>query len=593
MKNEILSEKNLWIIRILLICMALCTLFGGIALLFYTLREFIIVSAESFILRRQIDHEWWHIKLIREGCPFAIIISILFFYISSAKTFRMIVAFIRRIYYSIKKHIRHNQIKYVFLLIVLCLFLFIYVRFGINTMPVILCWILYKLGFVNWLSNVFGKKEVKNALIISGVSILFFIAVMLMFKLTMVDDYFWGSDQSRVLGDFTQVGANHYRTKVHPFYVLIWQSVYYLFCPILNKGTLGLRAVVCVFAGLNVGIFSLFISRLTKNNILNIIMCAIMTFSFPQISHGSQILEAYIFTQFSIMLVLLYFSVVFPKKEYNLPILLALSLFMCGNNIAYICIFAIFYIVLLLLTSDSLKTALRKILKFSAWFIGIFSVLLFMQWFLYGRSSPRDIIQMIKFIMEEEGAYISHATSWIEYAKDFFNVILFQHLPLSIGPVLQYGGVWAVLLLIPILCFKKITHKPLFLATIACGVFLFILHSFYGVRELELYSPVIMCVCVSILAFITQVLPHKVTIFLCCMLLAVMIFVNSVGTYSVHCINRYLFGSIDSAYYVEYETDVNKLKERISVYNGNYLFFFKILKNESSSCPDSKAEIHP
>ena len=577
MQKEFLSEEKYRVIRILLIIASLCALSLGIALLLVPIREFIIVLAETFIVRRSINHEFWHTRLVKYAIML-FIISGLFFCVYRGNTLEKIANIILK-NFEVKKLLAN---EYVSLLVVLCLFLFFYLRVNINIMPVIVCWIVCRLGFADWLSKTFGNKEAKTALIISGVSIIFFISVMMMFRLAIVMNWFFGSDSNRVFGDFTQVSANHYRVKVHPFYVLIWQSIYHLFCPLVNKTSLAIRIMVCVFAGLNIGVFSLFISRLAKSKVLNIIMCTIMAFSFPQILHGSQMLEAYIFTQFSIMLALLYFSFAFFKKEYNLPVLLALSLFISGNNIAYTCIFAIFYIVLLYHTSDSWKTAWNKILKFSVWFAVVFSVLLFIQWLFYGRSSPSNIYSMIKGILSEEGSYIAaHPISWMDYAKNFFGVILFQYLPLNIGAIFEYGWLWALLLLIPILCFKKITHKPLFLAVIASCLFLFVFHRFYGIYELPLYSPMIMCVYVSMFAFIIQILPKKITMPLYCMLLAVMICINAVGTYSLYSINQYIFGSADVTDWKEYEASINKLKERIADYKGNRFLFFKTLKTES------------
>jgi hypothetical protein len=204
---------------------------------------------------------------------------------------------------------------------------------------------------------------------------------------------------------------------------------------------------------------------------------------------------------------------------------------------------------------------------FSLWYIIIFSILLLTQTLFYGPTAPSNIFLMIRQILAEEGNYIStYPISYTQYAKNFFNVILFYHLPFNIGALFNNGWIWAPLLLIPVLGFRKITNKPLFIAIVVSCVFLFLFHSFYGYSELALYSPVIMCIYMSMFVFIRQVLPKKMTISLCCILLAIMIYFNFIGLYTVHCINRYVFGSADVASIQV--ADIDMLNEHIKNYVG-------------------------
>jgi len=577
LKIENMRKKEFLIIKRILIFVSLCILVFGITLLLSTyLREFIITFVGNNIVHRSLNHEYCHTLLVNSAITFLTVgilfLCILFF----------LGKIILRVYLeTIKLPIP----KLVWLFVFLCLFLFFYVRLNINIMPIVFCWIIYRLGFMNWLFKTFGKEDTKTALFIAGITSVFFIILMLFFKVAIVMDLFFGADQNRVFDDFTVVSANHFRVNVHPFYVLIWQSLYHLFCPQVNKTSLAMRVMICIFSGLNCGIFSLLISRITKNRLLNIIISAIMILSFPQITHSSQIMEAYIFTQSSIVLMLLYFSFAFTKKDYSLPALLALSLFVTGNNIAYLCIFAIFYIILLYKISDSLRTALNKIIRFLLWYTIIFSILLLIQALFYGFSAPSNIFTMIRQIITIDGNYVSiYPISYARYAKSFFNVILFYHLPFNIEAILNHGWIWAFLLLIPILGFRKITKKPLFIAILVSCVFLFLFHSFYGYGELALYSPVIMCMYMSLFAFIPQILPKRITISICCPLLAMMLYFNFKGLYTVHCMNQYVFDSADivniyeDGYENVYETYINMLNERIKYYEGKIIFIDRTLE---------------
>jgi hypothetical protein len=581
MKNENSRKMMYRIIKILLMVLSLGSMiFGAGLLLSVPLREFVIVFAENNIVHRQIDHEIWHTLLAKQAVLF-FIVAVLSAVVCVGKTLERIADILCGLIVEVKKISIPKSV------LLLAFFLFCYVWLNINIMPLVICWIIYKLGFLNWLDKTFGKKETKTALVVSGIAVVFFIVIMFAFKVTIVMSMLWG-DSNRVFGDFTQISANHYRIKVHPFYVLIWQSLYHLLCPsLVIKTSIALRIMVSVFAGLNIGVFSLFVSRLTKSRLLNSIMCAIMTFSFPQIYHGAQMLESFIFTQTSVLLMMLYFSFAFSKRDYNTRILLALSLFVAGNNIAYFCLFGIFYLVLLYQTSESWKAAWNKIWAFSVWFIVVFSVLLLIQTVFYGLTAPSNIFSMLREIVSEEGRYITkQPVSLSQYAENFFGAVLFPVLPFGIGAIFKYGWVWAFLLLAAVIGFKKNAYKPLFAATCAGCVFLFIFHRFYGIAELPLYSPVIMCVYLSMLAFITQSPLKKIAAVFCGALLAVLIIVNSLGMYAAHCINQYVFGINDIVNYLEYEIPANKLKERIADYSGNPLFIFKAL-NETETLPRS------
>ena len=556
----------------------------GIALLVSTQwRDFIISSAENIIVHHTLNRKLWHNTLVLYAISL-FILSVVLFGVCFGRTLERISGILKKMFLEIRK-IHIPQIARLFAL--LCLFLFLYVRLNINTMPVIFCWAVYRLGFWNWLSKKFGKKEAQTALIIFGAAALFFVTVMIFLRCTVVMDIFHGADRNRVLGDFTQVSVGHYRIKVHPFYVIIWQSLYHLFRPLETTTSLVVRILIAVFAGLNIGIFSLFVSRLAKNRFLNILLCTVMAVSFPQIFHGSQIVESFIFTQTSLLMMLVYFSFALPEKKYNLPVLLALALFVTGNNIAYICIFGIFYLVLLYRTHTSFRAAFHKIYVFSLWFIAIFSALLLVQTLFYGISAPSDIFLVFIQIIKEEGAYITlHPISWKQYAANFFGIVLFEYLPLNMGALFKYGWVWAATLAVPFVCIKKITHKPLFFAVAASCVFLFVFHRFYGINGLGIYAPVIMCLFVSLFAFIGEALPCKISILICAALLAVMLPVNAAGTYTMHRINRFIFGTIDSGDFLEYEANIEKLKKRISNYTGYRLFIFKALQ-ETEAWPRS------
>lgn len=587
------------LIKFIFIFFAFSATFFGIALLgSVPLRNFILDAAERFILHRSvINREVWHNRLMEYSISF-FLLGALLFGVCIGRTLERIAGILRNVFLETRKIFVP---RIVILFACLCLFLFVYVRLNINIMPVIVCWIACRLGFFNWLEKTFGKKETKTALIIFGVATLFFIVIMLLFKCTIVWNVFYGGDQNRVFDHFTQASVSH-NTGGHPFYVIIWQSLYHLFRPLTVKTSLAIRVMVAIFAGLNVGMFSLFVSRLTKNRVMNILLCAVMAFSFPQIAYGSQVLESFIFTQTSLLVMILYFSFSFSRKEYSLPTLLAVALFAAGNNIAYACIFGIFYLVLLYRTQGSFRGAWSKIGVFSVWFIVVFSVLLLVQLVFFWKLifyTPTNIVSMVMNLRVYRDDIAGTPISWGQYAKNFFGVMLFEYLPVNIGAVFNHGWVWAVLLVLPFLFIKKITHRPLFFAVTASCVFLFVFHRFFGINELVLYTPVLMGMFVILFAFIGEALPGNISASICALLLAVMIPVNALGTYTVHRINRFVFGTMDIVDWYEnwyenrqekiigtldisdwhkYDVTIEELKKRVDEYKGNRLFLFKALR---------------
>jgi len=571
--------KTFRILRALLIAASLAGVFVCLAVLaLYPLRETVIILAERFITHRPIVHEAWHRFLIYAAVG-GILLSVYVFIISFVSPLlRMIILSISELLAAIGTMKFPPLVKAAAFFL---LFLLLYVRYNINLMLLILACALWRAGFVKWLSKTFGDKETKTALAIAGIAAVFFVIVMLLFRVAIVMDFFGGSDQNRVWGDFTQVDANHYRVKVHPFYVLVWQSLYHLLCPLKTNSSLAIRAMVAIFAGLNVGLFSLIVSRILKNGILNILLCVMVTFSFPQIYHGAQMLESFIFTQTSILLAVLYFSFALLQKKYNLPVLLALALFVTGNNIAYICLFGIFYLFLLFSIAATPKEAAAKIFVFGNLFAVIFSILLLVQSLFYGMSAPSNILSLFAGIVSEEGAYImKQHVNWIEYAADFFNTALFEYLPGGIGHIINWGWFWAALLVVPFLLVRKIENRRFFFAVAVSCAFLFVFHRFYGSLELALYAPAISGMYLCLFAFVLKVLPWKLSTGIGGIIAALLIGINSLGAYNMYRVNDFVFGKIDIGDWLEYQQNIDAVKDAAAGYEGNKLLFFKTLDSK-------------
>ena len=579
---------SLKVIRRLLIILIICGLTVFLSLLLEPVRNALIHFIEELFTHRQFKHDRIHTYLVHHAVG-GIIISIY------ALLMVFIPNFLERLYADGRNlwmaSTKIKSMPQLIALFLLCVFMLLYIRYNINLMFLVVALSAWKLGIIKWLSRIFGKKELIFSLIIAGGGILFFIAIMLFFRVAIVMDVFYG-DANRVFSDFTEISASHYRAKVHPFYVLIWQTLYHLFRPPVTSGSVPIRIMIAVFSGINVGIFSLFISRLTTNKILNVIACAIMMLSFPQIYFGAQMLECYIFTQTAVLLTILYFSFALEKRNYNLPALLFLALFLTGNNIAYVCIFGIFYLVLLFRLPEKMEEKFFKGLVFAALFIIFLSLLLLVQTVFYGFSTPSNILSMYAGILDEETSYIQlGGVTWIKYAADFFSIIMFEYLPFGIGNIVKFGWIWAVLLILPFVLVKKIKNKPLFFSIAASCMFLFMFHRIYGMSpEFPLYFPVILCVFLCLFSFLFTVLPRTINICVSSLLLMALFCINSFGTYNIYRINKFVFGHLDIGSYKNYKQNINALENIVAGYHGHNLFFYKALENTEKAWP--KTPVH-
>ena len=401
---------------------------------------------------------------------------------------------------------------------------------------------------------------------------------MFAWRITMVMDIFYG-DSPRVFEDFTKIKANHHRTRVHPFYVLIWQSVYHLFAPLKTNSSIFLRSFIAVFAGINIGLFSLLFSYISKNTKLNVLTSIMLAVSFPMIYNGSQMVEGFIFTQTSILLCFIYFAYAFLYKRYVLWELLALSLFVIGNNIAYISIFAIFYAILLWQVFSTMRVRFKNALIFTGWFLLLFNIFLFIQHQIYRNQCPIWILPLIKAIMMEEGSYISNYLNFYNYRINFIRSIFVFQIP-QVGNIVPLTEWLGLLFLVPFFTLKKIKNKQLFWGIVASCLFFVIFHKFYGSAESHLYSPVYGVAFFSLIIYSITSLPKKIATLVTAGLISFLIFVNLFGAYNTFRISKAVYQKNDLIYYDEGQLAHSSVTQFIKCYSGYKIFVFKALSQQ-------------
>lgn len=169
-----------------------------------------------------------------------------------------------------------------------------------------------------------------------------------------INNVFFGADTERVLNDFINYSANHYRTKVHPLYILllfpIICPIYYLSMITFSNGLVGVALVIAVISTLNCYLLEKILSKINvKNKITKILIVLLFAFSFASINN-SMIIETYLFGTTTLLLFWLVFLHFKDKdlklKHYLILLLLGiLTTSMTITNIFHFLIGAMFLIV--------------------------------------------------------------------------------------------------------------------------------------------------------------------------------------------------------------------------------------------------------
>jgi hypothetical protein len=251
-------------------------------------------------------------------------------------------------------------------------------------------------------------------------------------------------------------------------------------------------------------------------------------------------IDTFIFTQTSILLCTLYFSFALPDKKHRFLPLLALSLFVFGNNIAYFCVFGIFYLFLLYRMQTSLGDAIRWILPLATAFLVCSRILLFVQTLFASAPDCWESILFLIFYWEGEFIHTS-AFDFPVYFRSFFGT-LFPSFPIDLPEMFPCGFLWVFLLLPFAKVLRRIKGNLFPFALMTVCLFFFVFHIFYGRDELFLYAPVFMVPFFCVLAFAFHSLPRQLSLAGGSVLLLALFVFNSTGTSILSQMNEVVFG---------------------------------------------------
>ena len=381
---------------------------------------------------------------------------------------------------------------------------------GINIAPIVIVFLLYRSKIWERVGAFWGKREARDAFALTLFAICIYSVVMLCFHVENTMSALWG-DSSRVVEDFTMVEASHYRAKTHPLYILICQTAYHLIAPAGGTNGAFLRMMILVFAAINVGLFSLFASKISKSRVASVGSGLILMFSYPMLYQGAMMVESFIFSQTTVLACMLYFQHAYREQRYSMLPLMALAVITAGINLGYAVIFGIMYCVLLGSCGMGWRQAIRNLLVFALVFLVVFNVLMLVQYYFYGQGAassrlPKTLIQALLSTAEEDVLYLNKnfsASFFIgEYVPGYLRTALYWRAPPLLPEKSEWWTLlWSLLVPVSVVLIRKVEQRRLLTSLIAVNVFLLAFHSVYGYAETPLYGPIISVALLSLLPF--------------------------------------------------------------------------------------------
>jgi len=324
-------------------------------------------------------------------------------------------------------------------------------------------------------------------------------------------DFMFNCDSPRVLLDFTDMYADHYRTKVHPLYVLF---VYPLTSILMFLGLNNIMAVIIIMtliSTINAYLVYKIATKFLKNNqILAILITIFYALSFT-VLENLMIVESFIFSLFTILLFWCFFIYNFNKLKLNFKNIVILILLgtlcfsMLLTNFAHFLLGLFFLIVIN--KKKKFKEYVYDCFKYAGIVIAsiaISSILIEIQSFLFPRT--QSAIEYIKTMIldmfrenkqAEEFSYINfsiNGTSFLNILIYFFGIaftggIIKKEWFLFVVPnaittiMIIIMFILAIYSLFNIIRYKKYIALPIILIY----GFEMVLHLFYGNNELMLY----------------------------------------------------------------------------------------------------------
>ena len=312
-------------------------------------------------------------------------------------------------------------------------------------------------------------------------------------------DVFYGGDTPRVLQDMTMQEGLHYRTSVHPLFVILTQP----FVRILGRVT-GVIVAAVIFeaavGALSATLFYRLMQKLGASKKTSLLATVILVLSFTQVAFNS-IFETYVFSQFGLMVMWVIAAGLINKKlelkDYAL--LVIAGIFSLAFTLTNIVQFLILLSIIIFLN----KNVKCKFIKFSSILLVVLSITVMLadvQKTFWPSANNFFTSSINGFVLDknsEEFTYIERTWS----AKR----VIFQ---MNTSFVYQFGLLGGLILeksnlinMLGLICFglfslinlyyfftkRKIFKEKIYFALLSAYGFNFVLHIFYNPYESFLY----------------------------------------------------------------------------------------------------------
>lgn len=312
-------------------------------------------------------------------------------------------------------------------------------------------------------------------------------------------DVFYGGDTPRVLQDMTMQEGLHYRTSVHPLFVILTQP----FIRVLGRA-IGVIVAAVIFeaaiGALSATLFYRLMQKLGASKKTSLLATVILVLSFTQVAFNS-IFETYVFSQFGLMVMWVIATGLINKKlelkDYAL--LVIAGIFSLAFTLTNIVQFLILLSIIIFLN----KNVKCKFIKFSSILLVVLSITVMLadvQKAFWPSANNFFTSSINGFVLDknsEEFTYIERTWSTKR--------VIFQ---MNTSFVYQFGLLGGLILeksnlinMLGLICFglfslinlyyfftkRKIFKEKIYFALLSAYGFNFVLHIFYNPYESFLY----------------------------------------------------------------------------------------------------------
>lgn len=140
------------------------------------------------------------------------------------------------------------------------------------------------------------KKNIGIPVLIFGTAFMIYIFLGICISYKMIDtNIFFGADNVRVFEDLTCIKGDHYRTKVHPLFLLLAETVTLFFNGIVNYPEMSVILLEAFCGAMSVSLFYSILKRMNTDYLIRSLFTFIYGFSFS-ILIFSTVPETFIFS---------------------------------------------------------------------------------------------------------------------------------------------------------------------------------------------------------------------------------------------------------------------------------------------------------